>query len=117
MPCRCIADAPLANHEFGFFDMPQTFQGETKTTSATIAIVVSRYNESVTGRLLSGALETLAKNGVGDKQITVVWVPGAFEIPVVAARLADSERLCRRDLPGGRHSWRDDARSAHQPGG
>ena len=42
--------------------------------------------------MLSGALEPLAKNGVADKQITVAWVPGAFEIPVVAARLADSER-------------------------
>lgn len=72
--------------------MPQTFQGETKATSAAIAIVVSRYNESVTGRLLEGALATLAKNGIPDKQITVAWVPGAFEIPVIAARLADGKR-------------------------
>ncbi|HVT29097.1 MAG TPA: 6,7-dimethyl-8-ribityllumazine synthase [Pirellulales bacterium] len=72
--------------------MPQTFEGKTKATAAAIAIVVSRYNESVTGRLLTGALETLAKSGVPEKQVTVAWVPGAFEIPVVAARLADSER-------------------------
>jgi 6,7-dimethyl-8-ribityllumazine synthase len=68
--------------------MPQTFRGEVKPTTAAIAIVVSRYNESVTGRLLTGALETLASHGIAEKQTTVAWVPGAFEIPVVAARLA-----------------------------
>ncbi len=72
--------------------MPQTFRGETKPTAAAIAIVVSRYNESVTGRLLSGAIETLTRHGITDKQISVAWVPGAFELPVVAARLAGSER-------------------------
>ncbi|MES1213681.1 MAG: 6,7-dimethyl-8-ribityllumazine synthase [Singulisphaera sp.] len=73
--------------------MPQTYQGEAKGTSAEIAIVISRYNESVTGRLLSGALETLASRGIADQQITVAWVPGAFELPVVAGRLAASERF------------------------
>ncbi len=73
--------------------MPQTFQGETKATSAAIAIVVSRYNESVTSRLLAGALETLVRHGVADRQVTVAWVPGAFEIPIVAARLATTERF------------------------
>ncbi|MBI2826128.1 MAG: 6,7-dimethyl-8-ribityllumazine synthase [Planctomycetia bacterium] len=70
--------------------MPRTFRGEPEGTQAQLAIVVSRYNESVTSRLLAGALETLAAQGVRDEQIAVAWVPGAWEIPVVAARLAAS---------------------------
>ena len=54
--------------------------------------MVSRYNESITGKLLAGALETLARHGVADDAIDVAWVPGAFEIPLVADRLADSGR-------------------------
>jgi len=72
--------------------MPQTYRGEITAGSATVAIVVSRYNESVTARLLSGAIDTLKRNGVPDERIVVAWVPGAFEIPVVAARLAGSGR-------------------------
>jgi 6,7-dimethyl-8-ribityllumazine synthase len=54
------------------------------------AIVVSRFNEFVTSRLLEGALETFAQHGVAEDHITVVWVPGSFEIPLVATRLAHS---------------------------
>ncbi|MGL4944623.1 MAG: 6,7-dimethyl-8-ribityllumazine synthase [Thermoguttaceae bacterium] len=53
-----------------------------------IAIVVSKFNRSITDRLLEGAVSTLKRNGVDDKDITVCWVPGAFEIPCIAARLA-----------------------------
>lgn len=70
--------------------MPRTFRGEPGGTQAQLAIVVSRYNESVTTRLLAGALETLSAHGVRDEQVAVAWVPGAWEIPVVAARLAES---------------------------
>lgn len=56
------------------------------------AIVVSKYNESITSRLLQGAVETLTAHGVADALIDVAWVPGAFEIPAVAARLARSRR-------------------------
>jgi len=73
--------------------MPHDFRGTAQKTTASVAIVVSRYNDSVTGRLLSGTLETLARHGVADQQITVAWVPGAFEIPIVAARLAESGRF------------------------
>ena len=57
-----------------------------------MAIVVSRYNESITSRLLSGALETLALHKVPDARIDVAWVPGAFEIPTAAAALASDGR-------------------------
>ncbi|MEX0585669.1 MAG: 6,7-dimethyl-8-ribityllumazine synthase [Pirellulales bacterium] len=68
--------------------MPNIFQGAIEASSARFAIVVARYNESVTSRLLAGALETLVSHGVADQAIDVVWVPGAFEIPLVADRLA-----------------------------
>jgi 6,7-dimethyl-8-ribityllumazine synthase len=56
------------------------------------AIVVSRYNESITGKLLQGALSTHNAAGVDDGKIDVAWVPGAWEIPVVAQRFAASGR-------------------------
>ena len=51
------------------------------------SIVVSTYHKSITGRLLQGAIETLHTAGVADSQITVVWVPGAWEIPIVVKRV------------------------------
>lgn len=72
--------------------MPIQFQGQPKATDRQIAIVVSRYNESLTGRLLAGALETLREHGVADEAITVAWTPGAFELPTVAARLVQTGR-------------------------
>jgi 6,7-dimethyl-8-ribityllumazine synthase len=56
------------------------------------AVVVSRYNESITRNLLRGALETFAARGVADDDVDVVWVPGAWEIPLVVRRLADARR-------------------------
>jgi 6,7-dimethyl-8-ribityllumazine synthase len=58
-----------------------------------VAVVAARYNEVVTGRLVEGALEGLAHHGVASDDIDVVWVPGAFEIPVVTRRLASSGRV------------------------
>jgi 6,7-dimethyl-8-ribityllumazine synthase len=72
--------------------MPQVFQGKPSAPHGRLAIVVSRYNESITSRLLAGALETLAAHGVADGAVDVAWVPGAFEIPLVADRLAGSQK-------------------------
>ena len=72
--------------------MPRVFEGKPNAPSGSLAIVVSRYNESITRNLLSGALAALAEHGVADKQIDVAWVPGAFEIPLVAERMANSGR-------------------------
>jgi 6,7-dimethyl-8-ribityllumazine synthase len=54
------------------------------------AIVVSRFNETITAQLLAGASETLQQRGVAEKNITVAWVPGAFELPIVCDCLAAS---------------------------
>jgi 6,7-dimethyl-8-ribityllumazine synthase len=56
------------------------------------AIVVARWNELVTRRLLDGAVEAFRGRGVADRRLTVVWVPGSFEIPIVAERLAKSKK-------------------------
>ena len=53
-------------------------------------MVVARYNESITTKLLEGAIETLVASGVADDAIDVAWVPGAWEIPLVAQQLSES---------------------------
>jgi 6,7-dimethyl-8-ribityllumazine synthase len=72
--------------------MITVYEGEPKTNPGRFAIVVSRFNHSVTGRLLDGAVATLRDHGIADERIDVAWVPGAFEIPSVAARLATAGR-------------------------
>jgi 6,7-dimethyl-8-ribityllumazine synthase len=71
--------------------MPNVLQGDSGPVSGRFAIIVSRYNEHITGKLLAGAVETLQAAGVADGEIDVAWVPGAWEIPLVAQRFAQSE--------------------------
>jgi 6,7-dimethyl-8-ribityllumazine synthase len=70
--------------------MPQILRGDSGSASGKYAIVVSKYNDNITGKLLAGASETLVKEGVNPIEILVAWVPGAWEIPLVARRLARS---------------------------
>ncbi|NQT22288.1 MAG: 6,7-dimethyl-8-ribityllumazine synthase [Candidatus Omnitrophica bacterium] len=56
------------------------------------AIVVSRFNEFISSKLLEGANDTLQRHGAGDGDITFLWVPGSFEIPPVAQKLANSKK-------------------------
>jgi 6,7-dimethyl-8-ribityllumazine synthase len=65
-------------------------RGDLAGSGRRIAVVAARFNEIVTAKLVDGALAGLAKHGVRDEDVTVVWVPGAFEIPLVARRLAAS---------------------------
>lgn len=60
---------------------------------ARIAVVVSRYNDAVTHRLLAGAVATLSAAGLAPDRLTVAWVPGAFELPLAADRLAATGRF------------------------
>ncbi|MEO2022136.1 MAG: 6,7-dimethyl-8-ribityllumazine synthase [Pirellulaceae bacterium] len=70
--------------------MPRVLQGQQRQADGRFAIVVSRYNETITSKLLDGALETLASHGVDDERAVVAWVPGAWEIPLVAKRLVQT---------------------------
>ena len=58
-----------------------------------VAIAASRFNEVITGKLLDGAVDGLVRHGVAEDHITAVWVPGAFELPVIAMKLAQSGRF------------------------
>ncbi len=68
------------------------YEGKSEAPAGRFAVVASRFNDTITSRLLSGAVETLTGHGVHDDRIDVYWVPGAFEIPTVAARLAHGGR-------------------------
>jgi len=72
--------------------MTKTFEGKLDGAGLRIAVVVSRFNEDVTSRMLAGAREALTKHGVRDDDVDVAWVPGAFELPLAARKLAESHR-------------------------
>lgn len=69
------------------------YEGKPDGSKYRVAIVVSRFNDLISQRLLKGSLETLAARGVIEKNIEVAWVPGAWEIPVVAAKLVKTGRF------------------------
>lgn len=68
----------------------RVFEGYIKGEGVRVGIVVSRFNEFIGGKLLSGAWDGLIRHGVAESDVTVAWVPGAMEIPLVAQRLARS---------------------------
>jgi 6,7-dimethyl-8-ribityllumazine synthase len=72
--------------------MPTTIGGSLDGSGLHIAVVVSCFNEDVTSKMLDGAKEALAKHYVRDDDITVAWVPGAFELPLAARKLAETKR-------------------------
>ncbi len=72
--------------------MGHTFQGDLTGTGLRFAVVVSRFNEMVTARLLAGARSAFERHGVHEDDVDVAWVPGAFELAIAARRLAESRR-------------------------
>jgi 6,7-dimethyl-8-ribityllumazine synthase len=68
----------------------RTYEGSFDGRDLRIAIVVSRFNETIGRRLLDGAIDCLRRHGVRDAAVSVAWVPGAFELPVAAKRFAIS---------------------------
>lgn len=68
------------------------FEGKLVAQNIKIGIVVSRFNDFITAKLLDGALDGLTRHGVADGDIDVAYVPGAFEIPLVASKLAKSKK-------------------------
>ena len=73
--------------------MPKELSGDLNGQGLRVAVVVARFNELVTRPLLNAAIGTLTRYGVVDDDINVVWVPGAFELPVVAKSLAKTSRF------------------------
>ena len=72
--------------------MSNVYEGHLLGEGLTFGIVVSRFNSFVTEKLLAGALDALKRHGVDLDTVDVFWTPGAFEIPGIAKRLAESER-------------------------
>jgi 6,7-dimethyl-8-ribityllumazine synthase len=73
--------------------MSDTLQGQLEGKGIRVALVVSRFNELVTGRLLAGAQDCLERHGCAEKDHTVVRVPGSWELPLAANRLAVTKRF------------------------
>jgi 6,7-dimethyl-8-ribityllumazine synthase len=70
--------------------MGQVFEGHLVGTGLKVGIVVGRFNEFITSKLLGGAEDAFKRHGVAEDDIDVAWVPGAYEIPMIAKRMAES---------------------------
>jgi 6,7-dimethyl-8-ribityllumazine synthase len=70
--------------------MGNIFEGNLIGTGLKVGIVVGRFNEFITNKLLGGAQDALKRHGVEEESVDVAWVPGAFEIPLIAKKMADS---------------------------
>jgi 6,7-dimethyl-8-ribityllumazine synthase len=70
----------------------KTYEGKLISQGLKYGIVVGRFNEFIGGKLLSGALDGLKRHGVDESEIELVWVPGAFEIPLAAKKMAKSKK-------------------------
>ncbi|TEB17889.1 6,7-dimethyl-8-ribityllumazine synthase [Pelotomaculum sp. FP] len=72
--------------------MPKVYEGHLLGQGLKFGLIAGRFNEFITNKLLSGALDALKRHGVADEDTEVAWVPGAFEIPLVASKMASSKR-------------------------
>ncbi|WP_059105785.1 6,7-dimethyl-8-ribityllumazine synthase [Shouchella shacheensis] len=70
--------------------MGQTFEGNLVATGLKVGIVVGRFNDFITSKLLAGAEDAMVRHGARAEDVDVAWVPGAFEIPFAAKKMADS---------------------------
>ena len=80
----------------------KTLEGQLKADNLKFGIVVGRFNEFISSKLLSGSIDCLVRHGADNDDITVAWVPGAFEIPLVAKKMAASGKydaiICLGDV-------------------
>lgn len=72
--------------------MGKTFEGHLSAAGLRFGIVISRFNEFITGKLLAGAQDAIRRHGGDEAQVDLAWVPGAFEIPLVAQKMATGGR-------------------------
>ena len=70
----------------------KTYEGKLVSKGIKIGIIVTRFNEFITSKLLSGAIDGLKRHDVEEDDISIAWVPGAFEIPLIASKMANSEK-------------------------
>lgn len=68
----------------------KTYEGKLVATDMKVGIVAARFNEFITSKLLGGAMDGLLRHGVSKEDVSVAWVPGAFEIPLIASKMAKS---------------------------
>ncbi|TLS53044.1 6,7-dimethyl-8-ribityllumazine synthase [Paenibacillus antri] len=73
--------------------MVHVYEGNLISQGKTYGIVVGRFNEFISSKLLGGALDALKRHGAADDEVSVAWVPGAFEIPLIAQKMAESGRF------------------------
>ncbi|SHN31676.1 6,7-dimethyl-8-ribityllumazine synthase [Gracilibacillus kekensis] len=72
--------------------MTKMYEGNLVGTGLKVGVVVGRFNEFITGKLLSGAEDAFRRHGVAVEDVEVAWVPGAFEIPLVAKKMAETNK-------------------------
>ncbi len=72
--------------------MGNLFEGNLVGTGLKVGIVVGRFNEFITSKLLGGAQDALKRHGLSDSDVDIAWVPGAFEIPLIAQKMANSKK-------------------------
>ena len=70
----------------------RTLEGKFNGKSLRIGIVAGRFNEFITSKLVGGAVDVLKRNDVNDEDIDIAWVPGAFEIPLITKKMAESKK-------------------------
>ena len=68
----------------------KTFEGNLVAQNMKVALVAARFNEFITSKLIGGAMDGLTRHGVQEEDISLAWVPGAFEIPLIASKMAKS---------------------------
>lgn len=72
--------------------MTKTFEGKLLAEGLKFGVVAARFNEFITNKLVGGAMDALSRHGATEDNIAVAWVPGAFEIPLVAKKMAESKK-------------------------
>ncbi|MEH7110700.1 6,7-dimethyl-8-ribityllumazine synthase [Bacillus sp. JJ1764] len=72
--------------------MGNLYEGNLVGSGLKIGIIAGRFNEFITGKLVSGAQDALKRHGVGEEDVDIAWVPGAFEIPLIAQKMAHSKK-------------------------
>lgn len=70
----------------------QVVEGQLRADGLKIGIIAARFNEFITSKLLGGAMDAIIRHGGKEEDVTVAWVPGAFEIPLIAQKMADSKK-------------------------